>query len=469
MQDNSNPRVKVIIPWKHHESRVPGLEWIKEWYSSLFGEDNIHISECSEPLFNKSKAVNAMAKKLEDESDILIIGDADCVICNAAIKAGIKDAYTYQKLIIPHTSHCYTNSRQAKYLLSRNPKRGAYGRWFLHKRGASAPAGIWIIPTSVYLANPMNELFRGWGGEDTEFIARTPHLRIGGPLFHINHTKASRKHSKRNYRIRKHLLKDNRIYVPSIDFHIIDACNLSCEYCNHYSNFKQPANLLVPDKETIDKVWGNWNTKIKPGRLIILGGEPTLNPHLEEWMIQAGNYWKHSTIWLITNGHKLEKFTELPDILRKYNVTLAMSLHESDEKNLANREKLRPFCDKGINTKIYNSRRTGWRKFYDISSDGKVIPFNDNNQRASWLTCCSKKCHTLRDGKIWKCPQVAHASNVGVTWFEGYNPLEPDCTREQIIEWVSREDEPCCRNCPSAPVEAKDREGLHLIKPRVIT
>lgn len=192
-----NPiKVRAIIPYMHHPSREAGLQWVTEWYKSRV--DDVLIARSVEEPFNKSKTVNEAARDSQ-EFDILIIGDADCVICNYSLRVGISVAYNGQKLVIPHNSSCYTDPDQAQYLLRQPPALGANGRWFSGKRSKKpSPGGIWILPAQLLLARPMDERFQGWGGEDNEFIRRVRHTRLAGPLFHIYHEIASRAHRGRN-------------------------------------------------------------------------------------------------------------------------------------------------------------------------------------------------------------------------------------------------------------------------------
>lgn len=200
--------LKAIIPWLPHPSRLAGLDWVYEWYWALTGEEP-YLSEAPKgKVFNKAKAINKAAKLFPGCT--LVIGDADCLTCNKAFRAGVvRVQKNPRSFCLPHTSFKPMLRNQSKWFLAtQKPSDGVNGRLFPRRsQKRPAPGGIWIIDAGLLLQNPVNEGFVGWGYEDGEYLTRVPYTRVGGPLFHIYHTPASRAFRGRNRRFKNRLNK----------------------------------------------------------------------------------------------------------------------------------------------------------------------------------------------------------------------------------------------------------------------
>ena len=70
------------------------------------------------------------------------------------------------------------------------------------------------------------------------------------------------------------------IEIPALEYHLAHGCNLSCQQCSHYSNFRLAGKLPTPDDAR--REYSLWSHRIQPRRFALLGGEPLLNPHLIE-------------------------------------------------------------------------------------------------------------------------------------------------------------------------------------------
>lgn len=95
-------------------------------------------------------------------------------------------------------------------------------------------------------------------------------------------------------------------YMPYLEFHVADHCNLNCKYCTHYSPLvTQPvyteyehfaADLRQLKKHIIDI-----------GIIRILGGEPLLNPELGKFIELAREVYPASIITVVTNGLLIDR------------------------------------------------------------------------------------------------------------------------------------------------------------------
>ena len=251
------------------------------------------------------------------------------------------------------------------------------------------------------------------------------------------------------------------INIVNLEMHVTHNCNLTCEACDHYSNYKTNKWMISP--EQANDWMGFWKNKINPQTFSILGGEPTLNPDLPEIIKITRNNWPQSKIRVVTNGFYLFKHPLLPVVLENdSNATLYLSLHHD---SYSYRNKTKPILDLlikwvkkySINVEVYHSTKT-WKKKY-IGLGEKMKPFGDNKPRLSWERCGSNKCPQLFDGKIWKCGPLAYLHIVDEQYkltkdwehYLSYKPLEINSSNDQISNFFNLEEETYCNMCPSNP------------------
>ncbi|MAT51514.1 MAG: hypothetical protein CMK32_10065 [Porticoccaceae bacterium] len=181
----------VIIPWRECPSRRPGFDWVLRYYRHRF--DKVIVSEQSDGKFNKSAAINSAIKHCNPKpEDVFVIADADCFIADWAMEAGISKAKVSNKLVRPHKRYLRTSKEQAEFILQQDPTKKIFFHWF-HKKfnRFKAKGGVWIIRFEVFdRTGWMDEGYVGWGGEDSDFIARCGSVVMNGPLYHIWHEPA---------------------------------------------------------------------------------------------------------------------------------------------------------------------------------------------------------------------------------------------------------------------------------------
>jgi hypothetical protein len=85
------------------------------------------------------------------------------------------------------------------------------------------------------------------------------------------------------------------------------------------------------------------------------------------------------------------------------------------------------------------------------------MPYEHNNPRQSWEKCLSKHAIQLHENKLWKCPALAYLPmqskkyNLSDKWnvYLKYQPLEPDCSDDELEKFLNKEDESYCSMCPA--------------------
>lgn len=95
-------------------------------------------------------------------------------------------------------------------------------------------------------------------------------------------------------------------YLPYLEYHVADHCNLNCKYCTHYSPLvPQPVyteyEQFAADLRQLKKYI------IDIGVIRILGGEPLLNPELGRFIELTRELYPASIITVVTNGMLLDR------------------------------------------------------------------------------------------------------------------------------------------------------------------
>lgn len=242
-----------------------------------------------------------------------------------------------------------------------------------------------------------------------------------------------------------------------VQLHITHSCNLTCEGCTHYSNHGHSGML---DLATADAWMTYWSNRIVPERFTILGGEPALNKDLTKFIYLAKYHWKFSHLELISNGFHLHKHPKLPQALIDTGCVLGVSVHTREHPEYI--EKFKPvyklckeWLDMGVKVEMRHSS-LDWMRQYKGYGD-KMEPYEDNDPKSSWKNCVSRMCIQLHEGKIWKCPALAYLPmqaekyNLSEKWdpYLSYEPLQPECTDDQIKEFFTRTWEDSCKMCPA--------------------
>ena len=87
----------------------------------------------------------------------------------------------------------------------------------------------------------------------------------------------------------------------TIEVNISDHCNLNCQSCNHFSPIARPhfidETLLYRDLKRIHTLFGD-----RINRIMLLGGEPLLNPNIVSIMNKTREIMKNIRIYIFTNG-----------------------------------------------------------------------------------------------------------------------------------------------------------------------
>jgi len=123
-----------------------------------------------------------------------------------------------------------------------------------------------------------------------------------------------------------------KIVKNRIEFYITNVCNFNCDNCNRLNNYYFSGHELWADHQ---EIYQKWSQIVEFKTITILGGEPTLNPTLIEWIVGLRNLWPDANINVLSNGSRLEYWFDrgLFDTLAETNTKLNICLHNRSRHN----------------------------------------------------------------------------------------------------------------------------------------
>jgi hypothetical protein len=144
--------------------------------------------------FNRAKAVNRAAE-LAGEWDVALIIDSDVICAPDSVASAVELAYRTDQMVVAHDERVMLTKQGTEKVL--NGYQGSWRERGMHER-------IWLDSVSCAvavsrrlwdLAGPMDELFIGWGREDTAFrisceVETGPIVKVCGETFHLWHPTA---------------------------------------------------------------------------------------------------------------------------------------------------------------------------------------------------------------------------------------------------------------------------------------
>ena len=107
-----------------------------------------------------------------------------------------------------------------------------------------------------------------------------------------------------------------------VDFYITNVCNLTCNRCNRFNNYNFAGWQRWSDYESTYESWGRL---VDLRAITIMGGEPFLNPTLQEW-VNGLNRIFGIEVQVLTNGTRFRQNKNLyPSLLYRSTKTGALN------------------------------------------------------------------------------------------------------------------------------------------------
>lgn len=181
-------------------------------------------------------------------------------------------------------------------------------------------------------------------------------------------------------------------YLPYLEYHVADHCNLNCKACSHYSGLVKEPHFPVLENFTRD--FERLHEFIDDiGKIRILGGEPLLNPELNEYIKLSRRLYPYAIIRVVTNAILLPKMPEdFFETLRKYDAGIDISFYPPLESKM-------PAIKRLLEEKRVKFQISQLNKYFNMSQT-----LNAHNwAKRIFLACGRAHCHNLYEGKIAVC------------------------------------------------------------------
>jgi organic radical activating enzyme len=273
--------------------------------------------------------------------------------------------------------------------------------------------------------------------------------------------------------------QDERACIPKVEFYINNTCNLTCNNCNRFNNYNFKGWQNFNDyREVLEK----WGQLIQIQKIVILGGEPLLNPTLLDW-IDGLNRIFDCPIQIQSNGLTLSKVKKLYSRLLDTNNWLGISWHNPDHENWL-QEQVDNFLEAPIekisNTAVMDDKthityidrnnvkisvwvETSFETASIIPDGQGGLTLHNNNPMAAHNACSFAKygCYHMIEGKLYKCGPVKlmaefdkqHKLNINEEdrdLLNSYEPLTVDNYNENARVFLEGIQNfiPQCKFCP---------------------
>lgn len=262
----------------------------------------------------------------------------------------------------------------------------------------------------------------------------------------------------------------NKPTLPFLETMITQVCNISCLGCTNYSDLTHQGYVTWSQ----GKQWLEpWLGRITIPDFGIMGGEPLINPEVEDWLLGIRQLMPNSQIRFTTNALLLEKKWHLVDLMSELgNCVLKITVHENNPvieqaiERVFGQFNWTPVTEYGIdryvsdrNFKFQVNRPTTFIKSYK-NSYSNMMPYTSKPAEAFDI-CCQKNCPLIHQGKIYKCSTngllkdtLARFNNPNLEQWQPYivDGLEHDCTDQELEMFINNFEKPetICGMCPSA-------------------
>jgi hypothetical protein len=269
------------------------------------------------------------------------------------------------------------------------------------------------------------------------------------------------------------------VTIPKIEFYINHTCNLTCNNCNRFNNYNFVGWQNFNDyKSELEQ----WAELVDVEQLVIMGGEPLLNPSLLDWVDGLNDLW-NKDLQILSNGTHLSKTLKLYQRLQRGGNWLGISWHNRNHKDLL-LEQINAFLKPPITCSVDMTLelKTGDQiEFFDangvkiivwvqdsfgpaaIKTENGKLTLHNNDPEEVHPTCgfVQNKCYHMIEAKLYKCGPVAlfpefdkqHPLNISDEdrqLINSYRPLCVDEFPERGEEFLKHIGDviPQCKFCP---------------------
>ena len=274
----------------------------------------------------------------------------------------------------------------------------------------------------------------------------------------------------------------NKHLFSKIEFYITNVCNLTCEGCNRFNNYSFAGWQKWADYE---EAYTKWSEYIDIDRIVILGGEPLLNPDILDWVYGINRVFKRN-VQILSNGTRLNKVKGLYEALQAHGNWMGISWHNPNtidefekevyqflQGTITKIEKDDPLNKFGAHTTWVDENDVAiplWIQydFYDSAikqNDNGRFTLHNSRPDVAHNSCgfAKFKNYHMIKGKLYKCGPAAlfpefdqqHKFDISAADREllnSYRPLSADDYPEHGAEFLDNIDKQLamCKFCPES-------------------
>lgn len=264
--------------------------------------------------------------------------------------------------------------------------------------------------------------------------------------------------------------------ITKVEFYITNVCNLTCHRCNRFNDFDFKGWQRWSDYESVYEAWSRY---LDIEQIVVLGGEPLLNPTLVDWIRGLHSIW-HRNVQILSNGTRLNAVKGLRQVLCDKLAWLGISWHNTDELDVLRDimiEFLGPDC-KELQGKENNSAGAHFvfmSQKYDLTipvwiqnefTTSAIRPdrsLHDNDPVAAHNACgfARYKNYHFIHGRLYKCgpmgllPEFDQQLGLNISESDrelllSYRPLTLDSIEQDGDRFFATLDDPLpqCKFCP---------------------
>jgi organic radical activating enzyme len=260
---------------------------------------------------------------------------------------------------------------------------------------------------------------------------------------------------------------EKKLYMRSVDVMVTTKCSMKCESCaNLMQYYGDPKNtereniLAAIDiiKENVDDI----------GEFRVIGGEPLMNKDWAHIVNGINEKNPDRQIFIYTNGTITPKDEQLETFQGK-NVNFLITDYGKLSRNI---EKLTEKLIKHGVSYVSNPV-DGWVDCSSIRHHKRTVP----QLKEVFKECCVKYFYTLLDGKLYRCPFIANATNLNAIPDNPDNYVDLFSKTHDVKQKIRRLVKttsffPACDFCdgrPYNPSNAKGYNGAGVIEPAIQT
>lgn len=120
------------------------------------------------------------------------------------------------------------------------------------------------------------------------------------------------------------------IKLDYLEFYISHTCNFNCRGCNRFNNYLFLGHQRWKEHE---HTHAKWAERLQLDEWCIIGGEPTLNPDIIQWIYGLHKLWPNSKSSIVTNASFKKRFdSEFYNALVHTGMRMDIGLHDQNRR-----------------------------------------------------------------------------------------------------------------------------------------